>query len=206
MLGTLPYPSRERVAEVIEQYQHDPLLQSTIRGMAWLRATHPANTDIDTIAAKAAMVDAFYVTHVNTSPISYADIARRVIEVQFDERIRREPVDLLLIDELAELRNPSATRRLFSFATKFAAAHEPARYMIYDSQVVRFLIQARAQFGFAEFRSAELIDKPTYALFSSVVEQFASHFGLGSFGPGDLDKYMWREGRNLSRTADATPE
>jgi hypothetical protein len=199
----LSRPSPDLVIKRAAEYDNHPQYHDTERCWQWLVAQFPVNVEIDTVAMKVCAVDHMLQTGLGYSKASMYDVAKHVMKVDFDERVKAN--DISVVDELAMVPHSQGTpARLFSLATKFTAVHAPDRFYIYDSRVAGYLKFAIEKFGGPSANLKCLRGVISYSDFAILMKAFAAHFGLESFDARTLDKFLWIEGRRLRDAARAS--
>ncbi|HUV29899.1 MAG TPA: hypothetical protein VMY05_02225 [Acidobacteriota bacterium] len=102
--------------------------------------------------------------------------------------------DLSLVDDIRHgheiiVKKSGKERDLYSFATKYAALHQPTNFPIFDSLVMRLLTALNKQINFCPpFTQADLRN---YRRYVSVIDSLASYTGLNSFKYKRLDQGLW---------------
>ena len=133
----------------------------------------------------------FYQTKI----IEVYTVAEHIINVRNID-VRLMQADLSLIDEIAEVKFKSITRKLYSFATKYCHFHQPNSYPIYDKNVDEALWHF-AKMGHINqvFRREEL---RYYRIFKQIIDNFRDSNKLNKLAYVDLDKYLWQFGKDLN--------
>jgi len=102
--------------------------------------------------------------------------------------------DLTLADDIRRghgirARKTGKERNFYSFATKYAALHEPTKFPIFDSLVMKLLTTLNKQLRFCpRFIQSDLRD---YQRYVSIVDALLTFAGLGSFKYKRFDQGLW---------------
>jgi hypothetical protein len=131
------------------------------------------------------------------------DVARHVLRIG-------EEVDSALVTGLPEIVDRIAEidvcgkgrRRYFSFATKYCSWHKPESYPIYDSRVDRCLRRLKGEPLLSEFFNSRE-DRWRYSEFRRLITAFRELCGLTSFSFKDIDKFLYKYGREGAPVAAA---
>jgi hypothetical protein len=187
-----PADIEKRIAE-FDNDQDDVGFDRAVAGVfnLWRR-----NSDFYEILAKVSILNQLYNTNIrNPYPV-----VSRIMELKIDDRLGiGDPA--LLVDEMAAVKFSDKTRRLFSFATKYCAWHQPDRFQIFDRYVERVLWEYRGH-GIAKFHREEL---RSYGRFAELIDEFRVYFKLERFSPKQLDKFLWKEGKAFEQQSTVPP-
>lgn len=186
------YIVREPTAEYVEQRRKSFAGEARFFGVdpaiALAFKTFPTNTSFDDVLIKATLVDRLYSTNV----YAVFDMARHITDLEIDGRL--DVGDPNLVEDIALLKREGATRRHYSFATKYCSFSRPDAFHIYDTYVEWLLWEYQKQFRFGDFERAHLWTYPTFA---SIVSSFIQRFGLQHLTAKELDKFLWIEAGTL---------
>lgn len=146
---------------------------------------YPKNNDINDILIKASSLNDFYSTNI----FSIFPVAKHILNLNIDERL--ENGDLKLVNELATITD--LNKIFYSFASKYCSHHRPLIYPIYDSYVEKVLMDFNKKDKFYKFNKNDLRD---YEIFTDVILNFRSFYGLDNFSVKEIDKYLWLLGKD----------
>jgi len=187
---TIPSPN----TELVEEYQQKwGKLDNYVSQESSLRKlfvkTYPNNTDMDEVLIKVCSLNDFYSTNI-FSPFS---VAKRIISLDIDERLRNK--DVTLVNDIARVNvNNKREFNFYSFATKYCSHHNPEEYPIYDSYVDKMLMGLKRQDFFYDFRKADLKE---YSKYKNILIQFRAYYELEKFTLKEIDKYLWQAGKEI---------
>ena len=184
----LQEPTPSLVAEYVARFEGDDQTVATDRVVSRLFQAHPHNRDIEDVLLKVVALNGLYSTNIYGT---YA-VAVHIRELGIDPQLERKSLDV--VDQVARVKLGGKTKRLYSFATKYCSWHVPDAYPIYDTFIEQLLWAYREQYGFAQFARTDLRDYPR---FKEIVEWFQARYGLTEFNFKQLDKFLWRYGREL---------
>lgn len=151
----------------------------------------PYNKSLEDVLIKCTLLNDFYQTNI----IDKYTVAEHIIKVNnIDTRLK--DADLSLIDEIADVRFKDITRRLYSFATKYCHFHQPNIYPIYDKNVDEALWYF-SKIGYIKqvFKRNDLKD---YRTFKEIINNFRDFNKLSDLKYAELDKYLWKFGKDLN--------
>ena len=146
------------------------------------------NDNIQTVLPKVILINSFYSTQIYDT----GKIARHILKTDADKRLTDG--DLSLVDDIRrghDIRTKKTGNVIdfYSFATKYAALHEPTRFPIYDSLVMRLLTSLNKQFSFClRFTQADLRN---YQRYVSVIDALFEFTDLESLNYKRLDQGLW---------------
>jgi hypothetical protein len=104
-----------------------------------------------------------------------------------------------IVDRIASFGNG---RKEWSFATKYCSWHCPEAYPIWDSRVRGYLLKLRRQTRHVFLgTNPELWSK--YEEFRRIITDLRDHYNLGNVSVKDLDKFLYRHGKESDRGAKA---
>lgn len=146
----------------------------------------PMNVSMSDILLKVAALNDFYSTNI----FSVYPVAKHILSLQIDERLKRG--DVTLVSDIQKVTINGVERNFYSFATKYCSHHQPLEYPIYDSYVEKVLCYFRNRDKFASFKTSDLKD---YAKFRGTLIDFRSFYSLDQYTLKEIDKYMWQLGK-----------
>ncbi len=181
-------PSADLVRSYLEKWntlENYALQESSLRKL--FAETYPRNDEMDDVLVKVCALNDFYSTNI----LSPFKIARRIVELQIDERLSKQ--DLSLVNEMACVEvSGGKTRNFYSFATKYCSHHLPESYPIYDSYVEKMLKHFRRHDKFCAFRNDDL---RRYPRCHEVHMRFRERYSLERFNAKEIDRHLWQAGR-----------
>ncbi|NJN84464.1 MAG: hypothetical protein HC802_20745 [Caldilineaceae bacterium] len=133
------------------------------------------------------MLNALYKTNI----YAIRAVAQHIRALQVDESLAAQ--DLAIVEKIARVEFNGKRRRNYSFATKYCAWHRPELYPIYDRNVDYLLWGYHCQEQFADFDRRDMWSD--YAAFVRIYDAFRSHFSLEAYSYRQIDKFLWRYGR-----------
>ena len=152
----------------------------------------PQNDNEKDVLIKVCALDNMYNTNVNKTKNGQVIVAKRIVELNIDQRLEDE--DLTVVDDIASDKSGNKdSKRFYSFATKYCSFHRPKIYPIYDSRVHRALMRLkREKKGLLTFKGADLKE---YLEFHKAVTEFIELYELQSCALKKIDKYLWLAGK-----------
>lgn len=194
----IPRPSPEEVRLACEEFDNDPETKVTESALGQLFRSFPLNTDTGQVVIKALSVNKLYNARVDD--IHIGPLAHHIASLaDLDDDLGRGKIDA--VERIANCPN---IKRYYSFATKYCSWHNANAYPLYDGNVAECLRICERDHQFGHFFRDNLTSYPRFIL---VVELFRRTYGLQSFTPKELDKYLWLRGgellkeKNLVKTA-----
>jgi hypothetical protein len=185
----LKQPTPALVVEHVELFNlGDPGL--TDQTLTRLLSAFPDNRDESAVLLKATTINSLYATNI----YAIFQVARHIHALNIDPKLVQGSLEV--IEDIAVITLNRKRKRNYSFATKYCGWHRPDVYPIYDSYVDRLLWTYRQQDRFADFKQGELRHYPRY---KEVIEQFRTYYGLDQFSFKELDKFLWRYGKEVLR-------
>ena len=143
------------------------------------------NTDRAHVLAKVVLLNRLFSTNI----YDVYTVADYIVDLEIDPRLAAGDIDL--VEDIANVPFKPKPRRLYSFATKYCARHNPDAYQVYDARVDTALWRYGQQTGFADFKRAELW---TFPNFMRIIEAFRIRFKVQSASRPDLDRFLWTVG------------
>jgi hypothetical protein len=187
-LPALREPTPSLVASYVAQFEGDAQTAATDRVVARLFQAYPRNRDIEDVLLKVVALNGLYSTNIYGT---YA-VAMHICALDIDPQLERNSVDV--VDQVARVRLGGKAKHLYSFATKYCSWHVPDAYPIYDTFIEQLMWAYGESGRFAQFARTDLRDYPR---FKEIVERFQAYYGLTEFSFKQLDKFLWRYGREL---------
>lgn len=142
------------------------------------------------IIAVAALINTLYSTHIY--PSDFENLIQQIINVN-DLKNRLNNGDISLVSEISKVGN----KEYLSFASKFCAFFNNAKYPIYDRISREILSDINKKYGFTN-RFCK--DKIPYDRFVSIYNAFISAFDLQNYTYRQIDKFLWGKGKNLEKS------
>ncbi len=146
------------------------------------------NDSIQSVLPKVILINSFYSTQIYDT----GRIARHILKTDADKRLTDG--DLSLVDDIRRghgIRTKKTDKGIdfYSFATKYAALHEPTKFPIYDGLVKRLLTALNKQLRFCpRFTQEDLRD---YQRYVSVIDTLHDYAGLEFLDYKRLDQGLW---------------
>jgi hypothetical protein len=184
----LPPPTPVLVISYLEQFdQEKPAVEDALRRLV---GTYPDNTDLASILLKVVALNDLYSTGI----LATYQVAEHILDCRIDLAIKEGKLDAVERIARVELGADGKVRNNYSFASKYCAWHNPDEYPVYDRYVDAMLWEYQKLDHFAVFNRGDL---RVYDCFKHVVICFRQHYGLASFSFKDLDKFLWKAGREF---------
>ena len=111
--------------------------------------------------------------------------------------------DFSVVNEIAASKSVGGvtTQDVYSFASKYCHFHNPDAYPIFDSYVSDMLCQLQKEEDFyrkqlgvnKKFTQTDLKD---YSKFNEVRQAFVNYYNLNHYSILDIDKFLWRAGKD----------
>lgn len=146
------------------------------------------NDTIDAVLPKTILINSFYATQIYDTERA----ASHILTTDTDARLASG--DLTLVDSIRHghgiiTKKSGRERDFYSFATKYAALHEPSKFPIFDSLVMKLLTQLNKQLKFCpNFTQGKLRD---YQFYVSAIDELIGFTDLKSFRYKQLDQGLW---------------
>lgn len=160
------------------------------------------NNSIQSVLPKVILINSFYSTQIYDT----GKIAMHILSTNTDKRLTEG--DLSLVDDIRRGHGIKTKKTgngidFYSFATKYAALHEPTKFPIYDSLVKRLLTALNKQLGFcSRFTQEDLRD---YQRYVSVIDALVDYASLDSLDYKRLDQGLWVYAKYLYEQSNLMP-
>ena len=136
----LPIPNEEKVEEYLKKWEANEDYQLTVKALELLFNDFcKENNDEVKVLIKVSALNSLYSTQLNRFGADKL-MARHIVGIK-DFRKRVNEGDANLVDEIKKI--PGQDKNYYSFATKFCSYSNPKFYPIYDSYVVKVLVNYR---------------------------------------------------------------
>lgn len=161
---------------------------------------YPDHKNEAAVDTKAKLLNLFYSTGIQATNL----MTKHIISIaNIDSRLKKG--DLSLVPQIATLKLNGGERFNYSFATKYCALHQPAKFPIYDSIVANTFISFFEKGMFPKyhyergkssnpntFTKGEFAAKlKEYDFFVELYGYFMELFDLQSFTYRQIDSYIW---------------
>lgn len=146
----------------------------------------PENKEMSDVLLKVATLNDFYSTNI----FSVYPVAKHILALQIDERIKKG--DVTLVRDIQKVTINDVEKNFYSFATKYCSHHNPLEFPIYDSYVEKVLKHFRDRDDFSKFKNVEL---KNYSCFKEVLIDFRKFYGLNQYNLKLIDRYIWQLGK-----------
>lgn len=189
-MAAIPRPSCEELEKYLERWRLNPeLFVPELVLNKLFTHQHPLNQDIEEIVLKVAALNTIYSTQI----FSVYPIAKRILSLQIDERLRAG--DESLVQEIMSVDYMGKIRHInhYSFASKYCSFHNPEAYPIFDSYVEKVLLYYQKKDGFYSFSKEDLKD---YGKFKHAIYAFRDYYGLNHYTVKQLDQFLWQFGKD----------
>lgn len=180
-------PTPELVRQYIRQFDdgRDGIVD---KALLELFRTFPENVRLDHILFKVLGLNSLN----STGNIAVTPVAKHIQALNIDARLADG--DPSLVNEIALTSIKEGKNvRFYAFATKYCSWHVPDAYPMFDGIVGRLISEYQRVDKFAFFWKHDLTND--YLKFRQVVEAFRDQYGLTDFTFKDLDKFLWRYGK-----------
>jgi hypothetical protein len=180
----------------VNEFDSDKELVATEDALAYLFKNYPNNQELRYILIKVTALDSLYNTNLRMGgKNAIVKVANHILGIKdIDAKLQRGSPEL--VDEIALIEIDGKTRNSLSFASKYCHWHHPDFYPIYDSYVDQLLWAYHNQFGFMEFKQAELRKYPRY---KEIIEKFRTDYKLAQLSFKELDKFLWGYSKKIFR-------
>jgi hypothetical protein len=137
---------------------------------------------------KVIIINSFYATQIYDTE----KVARHILTIDADRRLASG--DLSLVNDIRHghgIRTKRTGKEIdfYSFATKYVALHEPTKFPIFDSLVMRLVTALNGKLEFCpRFDQTDLRDYQRYA---SVIGALLEFSGLESYKYKRFDQGLW---------------
>ncbi len=150
-------------------------------------------TSCDGIAAVSALINTLYSTHIDAS--DFAALTYGIFKIR-ELKNRLNAGDITLVSEIAGLLKTDDEKKkgYISFASKFCAFHNEAKFPIYDRISREMLAKINKTQSFTERFNK---DKIPYEKYVKIYNSFIKKFGLEELTYREVDKYLWSVGKEL---------
>ena len=157
----------------------------------------PKNTDINTVAMKAAVIDVTNSTHLSQhkSDISLYDIAELIVRIKdFDERVKNGDPELVRI-----IAKNTGAKNLFSFASKYCTYHNVEIYGRDDYSIFDGIVKAVLPHylnGVTQYKIETWRQTYNYEAFNDCIGKLLDDNGIHiPFRRRKFDHFLWYANR-----------
>lgn len=152
------------------------------------------NSSLESVLPKVIIINSFYSTQIYDTE----KVAKRTLTMDADSRLAAG--DLTLIDDIrhghgVKTKKTGKEIDFYSFATKYAALHEPTKFPIFDSLVMRLVTALNKKLGFCTHFTQTYLRN--YQRYVSVIDALMAFSGLGSYKYKRFDQGLWIYGKYL---------
>ena len=184
----VPYPCANEVDKYLDKWDklENYHLQENALNKLFYKLC-PLNKEIEDVLLKCATLNDFYSTNI----FSIYPVAKHIVELNIDERLKRG--DINLVNDIQQVMLGDKIHNFYSFATKYCSHHKPEDYPIYDSYVEKVLCYFQRVHRFSNFRTSDL---KNYIVFKSVLEDFRCYYNLTNYSLKQIDQYIWQIGNS----------
>ena len=183
-------PTRKIVKEYVDKFDDgvEGINKNIIDGFV----SH-YGTSCDGIAAVSALINTLYSTHIGAS--DFAALTYGIFKIR-ELKNRLNAGDIALVSEIAGLlkTDNENKKEYISFASKFCAFHNEAKFPIYDRISREMLAKINKTQSFTERFNK---DKIPYEKYVEIYNSFIKKFGLEELTYREVDKYLWSVGKEL---------
>lgn len=183
----IPRPSKKEVEKYLDKWEsleNYSLQESALDKL--FHKTYKSNIDLDDILIKVCSLNDFYSTNI----FSTFSVAKRIKELNIDERLKRGDVNL--VNDIAKVTIIGKEKNFYSFASKYCSHHNTLDYPIYDSYVDKCLMYFKKKDKFSKFKKADL---KNYQTFKNTLIDFKKFYDIDEYNLKDIDKYLWQLGK-----------
>jgi hypothetical protein len=184
MSTALKLPTPELVKAACQQFDSENTLAE--QTLTELFELYPKNDNSRHVLLKVVAVNSLYRTHI----FALEPVAEHILLHHKDIDAALAAGSPEIVDIIAKIKIKGRLFNFFSFATKYASWHNPAKYPIYDSHVDEYLWKLQKQNHFTSFLHPDLW---TYPKFLKVMTDFRSFHGLDNFSFKEIDKFLYLE-------------
>jgi hypothetical protein len=178
----------------------DPVYLLNKNSLDDLIVKYPNSTDLIGLRIKSICINECYSTRINSKDL--IPLARWICSIKnVDSKIKSG--DASIVNEIAASCSIGGvtTKDVYSFASKYCHFHNPDQFPIFDSFVHDMLCQLQNEQDFYRIQTGERrkftqADLKNYSKFKKIRRAFVDYFKLGSYTVLDIDKFLWRAGRD----------
>ncbi len=183
----IPRPTKNEVEKYLnkwESLENYSLQESALDKL--FHISYKYNNDLDDILIKVCSLNDFYSTNI----FSTFSVAKRIIELDIDERLKMGDVNL--VNDIAKVTINGKEKNFYSFASKYCSHHNALDYPIYDSYVDKCLMYFKNKDKFSGFKKEDL---KNYQTFKNTLIEFKKFYNIDEYNLKDIDKYLWQLGK-----------
>ena len=146
------------------------------------------NSSLKSVLPKVIIINSFYSTQIYDTE----KVTKRTLTIDADSRLAAG--DLTLIDDIrhghgVKTKKTGKEIDFYSFATKYAALHEPTKFPIFDGLVMRLVTALNKKLKFCPgFSQTDLRD---YQRYVSVIDALMAFSRLESYKYKRFDQGLW---------------
>ncbi len=183
-------PTKEEILKAIEEWSESDK-QQDIALTKLFTEIMPKNDNLNEVLIKVASLNAFYSTQINNNELY--EVAKQITLIKDIDR-RLISGDLTIVNEITY---NGATKKIYSFATKYCSFHNPKVYPIYDSAVDKMLWNFQKMGKMKSFKHKDLNEhsENRYEIFCDIIADFINTYNLGDLSIKQVDQYLWITGK-----------
>lgn len=192
------FPTPELVAEYVKRFDEENNQADYYKDIAIRKVfdAFPKNTETGGVFAKVEILNSFYGTRI--LDIDLLKVVEDIIRLDIDKRINGDTVDISVVNDIA-YKHESYDRNLYSFASKYCSFHNPSKFPIVDSFSKGMLYYMNTSnnkdFKFFE-QSFTQADLNNFFNYCKIYNAFINHFKLNKISFKNVDKYLWKYGKD----------
>ena len=183
-------PTADLVREYIRKFDDDSNAAAADEAIGLLFKSYPRNEEYTHVLLKAIAINSLYAAKV----MAIVSLAKHITKRAIDKRLVNGDPNLVHDIACLELAN-GKKKRFYSFATKYCHWHNPESYPLYDQYVDWIIRRYNKEYRFGEKFTAEELKH--YERLKAIIEKFREHFGLRDFSFKEIDKFLWRYGKEM---------
>lgn len=179
---------RETLTHCADLFSNNPQFSLSDSVIATAIERFEGNDSLPCVLPKVILINSFYSTQIYDT----LGIARHILKTEADKRLTNG--DISLVDDIRRghgIRTKKTGNGIdfYSFATKYAALHEPTKFPIFDGLVMRLLSTLNKQLNFcSRFTQTDLRN---YQRYVSVINALIDFADLESLTYKGLDQGLW---------------
>ncbi|MBO4459892.1 MAG: hypothetical protein J5778_04460 [Clostridiales bacterium] len=190
-------PDAEELDYYVKCFDDDESLSES--ALKCVFTNKPSNIeDNEYIYIKVSLLNDIYSTHLSNND------KKTIVNIimGFQSSIESKVYDPNLVFEICQVCKGNNIGETYSFVSKYCSHHNEDLYPIYDRYVVTMLLwyrelakeESNVVFDFKDECVAKNSGK--YNCYRNVLNQFRQQFGLESYTYKEIDKFLWKAGKN----------
>jgi hypothetical protein len=183
----LPDP-KSTIAATIRAFDEDEETKLTESTLTTFLEAFPENRKVEHVQLKVIAINTLYRARMLNK--DYQCMSEHIASLKIDDSLREgDPTVVALIWDCKK-----ATKRWYSFATKYCSWHNQEAYSLYDGNVEAALLAYMERGDGLTFHKDDIYGYPRLV---GIVKEFRKVYDLDDYSLKKIDKFLWKIGKDI---------